>query len=165
MLQEPYQEYKETYQHKMDGQADQKLIAQGRGDEIALTPAHLYYRSDLATAAPGSEEHRIYQEINNAQFFYDHAPSPSMRIKDQAHLRDRVRESMMTDPAILGDGLQERKYRCQQPYIAFLCALKGDRPDDYIPTEDKDKELFEDFDGTNFIWADQANVSTLVEER
>ena len=135
----------------MDGQADQKLIAQGRGDEIALTPAHLYYRSELATAAPGSEEHRIYQEINNAQFFYDQAPSPSMRIKDQAHLRERVQGSMMTEPAILGDGLQERKYRCQQPYIAFLCALKGDRPDDYIPTEDKDKELFEDFDGTNFI--------------
>ena len=65
----------------MDGQADQKLIAQGRDDEIALTPAHLYYRSDLATATPGTEEHRIYQEINNAQFFYDQAPATSMRIR------------------------------------------------------------------------------------
>ena len=82
----------------MDGQADQKLIAQGRGDEIALTPAHLYYRSELATAAPGLEEHRIYQEINNAQFFYDQAPSPSMRNKDQAHLKERVQGSMMTEP-------------------------------------------------------------------
>ena len=72
----------------MDGQADRNLIAQGRADEIALTPAHIYYRSDLATAAPGSEEHRIYQEINNAQFFYNQAPAQSMRNKDQAHIRE-----------------------------------------------------------------------------
>ena len=148
----------------MDGQADQKLIAQGRGDEIALTPAHLYYRSELATAAPGSEEHRIYQEINNAQFFYDQSPSPTMKNKDQAHLRDRVQGSMMTEPAIFGDGLHERRYRCQQPYIAFICALKGDRPDDYIPAEPRDKELFEDFDGTNFIWASQTEVAESLEK-
>ena len=83
----------------MDGQADQKLIAHGRDDEVALTPAHLYYRSDLAKAAPGTEEHRIYQEINNAQFFYDHSPAESMENKDQDHLRERVQGTMMTTPA------------------------------------------------------------------
>ena len=136
----------------MDGQADQKLIAQGRDDEIALTPAHLYYRSDLAKATPGTEEHRIYQEINNAQFFYNQSPAASMADKDQDHLRARVEGSMMTLPAIHGDGLQDMKYRCQIPFIAYLCALRGDRPEDFVPTKDRDKEIFEDFNGTNFIW-------------
>ena len=88
MLQNLTRNNPNTSNIKMDGQADHKLIAHGRDDEIALTPAHLYYRSDLAKAAPGTEEHRIYQEINNAQFFYNQAPAPSMRNKDQAHIRE-----------------------------------------------------------------------------
>ena len=72
----------------MEGQADQKLIAHGRADEIALTPTHLYYRSDLANAAPRTEEIRIHQAINSAQFFYDQSPAESMANKNQAHLRD-----------------------------------------------------------------------------
>ena len=135
----------------MEGQADQKLIAHGRDDEVALTPAHLYYRSDLANAALGTEENRIHQAINNAQFFYDESPAESMADKDQDHLRDRVRRTMMTHPAIHGG--EDMKFRCQIPYIAYLCPLKGDRPDDFVPPEEQDKELFEDFDGTNFIWA------------
>ena len=64
---------------------------------------------------------------------------------------------MMTDLAIHGDGLKEMKFRRQVPYLAFLCALKGDRADNYTPPEDKD------FDGTNFIWADQKEVSKSLE--
>ena len=69
----------------------------------------------------------------------------------------------MTNLAIHGDGFQEMKFRCQVPYIAFLNAMKGDRADNYVPPEDKDKALFEDFDGINFIWTDQIEVSKSVE--
>ena len=103
----------------MDGQADHKLIAHGRDDEVALTPAHLYYRSDLAKAAPGTEEHRIYQSINDAQFFYNQSPAESMEDKDQEHIRERVHDSMMTPPAIHGG--RDMKFRCQIPFLAYLC--------------------------------------------
>ena len=48
---------------------------------------------------------------------------------------------MMTNLAIHGDGFQEMKFRCQVPYLAFLCAIKGDRADNYEPPEDKDLSL------------------------
>ena len=70
---------------------------------------------------------------------------------------------MMTNPVIHGDGLQDMKYRCQMPYIAYICALKGGRPDDFIPPNDRDKEICEDFNGINFIWTDQAKVSESIE--
>ena len=108
----------------MEGQADQKLIAHGRADEIALTPTHLYYRSDLANAAPTTEETRIHQAINNAQFFYDQSPADSMADKGQQRLRDRVQRTMMTQEAIHGG--VDMKYRCPIPYIGYLCPLKGD---------------------------------------
>ena len=37
--------------------------------------------------------------------------------------------------------------------------LKGDRPDNYDPSKPEDKPLFQEFDGTNFIWAKQKDVS------
>ena len=55
------------------------------------------------------------------------------------------------------------KYRCQIPYITYLCPLKGDRPDDFDPLRERDKEIFEDFDGTNLIWAAQTQVSESLE--
>ena len=142
----------------MDGQSDRQLIAQERNTEITLAPAHLYYRNQLAIATAGTDENRIHQVINNAQFFIDQSPN-----RDRASTRDKVPGTMMTNLAIHGDGLKEMKFRCQVPYLAFLCALKGDRPDNYKPPEDKDKEIFEDFDGTNFIWTDQTEVSKALE--
>ena len=54
--------------------------------------------------------------------------------------------------------------RCEVPYLAFMCALKGDRPEPYEPPDkDKDKEIFDDFDGVNFIWTKQEDVSKSVE--
>ena len=135
----------------MEGQTDQKLIAHGRDDEIALTPTHLYYRKDLANAALNTDENRIHQAINNAQFFYDQSPAESMVDKSQQRLKNRVENTMMTEEAIHGS--VNTKYRCPIPYIAYLCSLKGDRPDDFDPDKPEDKPLFEDFDGTNFIWA------------
>ena len=73
----------------MEGQTDQKLIAPGRDDEIALTPTHLYYRKDLAKAALNSDENRIHQAINNAQFFYNQSPADSMADKTNNDSRPR----------------------------------------------------------------------------
>ena len=143
----------------MDGQSDQKLIAQERDDKIALSPAHLYYRDQLATAAAGTDENRIHQAINNAQFFINQSPN-----QEKPNIREKVPGTMMTGTAIHGDGLQEIKFRCQVPYIAYLCALKGDRADNYTPPNDCDKEIFEDFDRTNFIWAKQTEVSKSLEK-
>ena len=67
----------------------------------------------------------------------------------------------MTPTAIHGN--RDMKLMCQMPYLAYLCPLKGDRPDNFNPKKDQDKELFEDFDGTNFIWASQAQVSESLE--
>ena len=105
----------------MDGQSDQQLIAQERDTEITLSPAHLYYRDQLATAAAGTDENRIYQEINNAQFFIDQSPN-----RDRASTREKVPGTMMTNLAIHGDGSNEMKHRCQVPYIAYINAMKGD---------------------------------------
>ena len=44
----------------MDGQSDKQLIAQERTQEITLSPAQLYYRDELATAAAGSEYAQIF---------------------------------------------------------------------------------------------------------
>ena len=125
----------------MDGQADHKLIAHGRGDVITLTPAHIYLRGDLANTAAGTEEHRIHQAMNNAQFFYDQSPAESMEDKNQEPIRKQVQESMMTPSATHGN--RDKKLMCQMPYLAYLCPLKGDRPDNFNPEKDQDKELFE----------------------
>ena len=142
----------------MDGQSDKQLIAQERAPEITLSPAHLYYRDQLATAPAGTDEHRIHQAINNAQFFIDQSPNPP-----KPSVKDKIPGTMLTDLAIHGDNSQEMKFRCEVPYLAFLCALKGDRPDNYEPPEPKDKEIFEDFDGINFQWTSQAEVSKSIE--
>ena len=142
----------------MDGQSDQQLIAQERDTEITLAPAHLYYREQLATAAAGTDEHRIHQAINNPQFFIDQSPN-----RDRASTRDKVPGTMLTNLAIHGDGSNEWKLRCQVPYVAYINAMKGDRADNYEPREDKDKALFEDFDGVNLIWTDQKEVSKSME--
>ena len=84
----------------MDGQSDQQLIAQERDDEITLSPAHLYYRDQLATATAGTDEHRIHQAINNAQFFINQSPN-----RDKPTTREKVPGTMMTNLAIHGDGL------------------------------------------------------------
>ena len=102
----------------MEEQADQKLIAHGRGDKIALTPTHLYYRGDIAKAGPNTDENRIYQAINNAQFFYDHSPAESMANKDLQQIKTQVEKTMMTEEAIHGN--VNMKYRCPIPYIAYL---------------------------------------------
>ena len=101
----------------MDGQADHKLIAHGRGDAITLTPAHIYLRGDLANAAAGTEEHRIHQAMNNAQFFYDQSPAESMEDKNQEPIRKQVQESMMTPSATHGN--RDKKLMCQMPYLAY----------------------------------------------
>ena len=137
----------------MDGQSDRQLIAQERDTEITLAPAHLYYREQLATAAAGTDEHRIHQAINNPQFFIDQSPN-----RDRASTRDKVPGTMLSNLAIHGDGSNEWKLRCQVPYVAYINAMKGDRADNYEPREDKDKALFEDFDGVNLIWTDQKEV-------
>ena len=142
----------------MDGQSDQQLIAQERNTEITLAPAHLYYRNQLATAAAGTDENRIHQVVNNTQFFINQSPN-----RDRASTRDKVPGTMMTPLAIHGDGSKEMKHRCQVPFIAYINAMKGDRADDYEPREDKDKALFEDFDGINLIWTDQKEVSKSLE--
>ena len=81
----------------MDGQSDQQLIAQERDAEITLSPAHLYYRNQLATAAEGTDEHRIHQAINNAQFFINQSPN-----REKPSLSEKVPGSMMMDLAIHG---------------------------------------------------------------
>ena len=133
----------------MDGQSDKQLIAQERTQEITLSPAQLYYRDELATAAAGSEGHRIHQVINNDQFFINQSPH-----RDKSSIAEKVPGTMLTNLAIHGD--REMKYRCEVPYIAVLCPLKADRPDDYN-FEEKDEPIFEDFDGTNFIWTSQTS--------
>ena len=142
----------------MDGQSDRQLIAQERNTEITLAPAHLYYRSNLAMAAAGTDENRIHQVINNPQFFIDQSPN-----RDRTSTKERVPGTMLTDLAIHGDESQEMKYRCPVPYIAYINAMKGDRADDYEPQEEKDKALFEDFDGINLIWTSQKEVSKSIE--
>ena len=145
----------------MEGQTDQKLIAHGRDNEITLTPTHLYHRQDLAKAELNSDESRIYQAINNAQFFYNQSPADSMADKNQQRLRTQVERTMMTEDAIHGS--VNMKYRCPFPYIAYLCSLTGDRPDNFDPDKPEDKPLFEDYDGTNFIWTQQKDVSRALE--
>ena len=146
----------------MEGQTDQKLIAHGRDNEITLTPTHLYHRQDLAKAELNSDENRIYQAINNAQFFYNQSPAESMADKTQQRLRTQVERTMMTEDAIHGN--VNMKYRCPFPYIAYLCSLTGDRPDNFDPDKPEDKPLFEDYDGTNFIWTQQKDVSRALEK-
>ena len=73
----------------MDGQSDQQLIAQERDTEITLSPAHLYYRDQLAKAAAGTDENRIHQVINNAQFFIDQSPN-----REKASTREKVPGTM-----------------------------------------------------------------------
>ena len=51
----------------------------------------------------------------------------------------------MTEDAIHGN--VNMKYRCPFPYIAYLCSLMGDRPDNFDPDKPEDKPLFEDYDG------------------
>ena len=142
----------------MDGQSDQQLIAQERDAEITLAPAHLYYRNQLAKAAAGTDENRIHQVINNPQFFINQSPNGN-----RTSTKEKVPGTMMTDLAIHGDESQEMIYRCQVPYIAYINAMKGDRADNYEPQEDKDKALFEDFDGINLIWTSQKEVSKSME--
>ena len=142
----------------MDGQSDQQLIAQGRAPEITLSPAHLYYRDQLATAAADTDAHRVHQAINNVQFFTNQSPK-----RDKPSIKEKIPGTMLTNLAIHGDGFKEMKYRCEAPYLAFMCALKGDRPDTYEPPDkDKDKVIFDDFDGANFIWTRQEDVSKSV---
>ena len=142
----------------MDGQSDRQLIAQERNTEITLAPAHLYYRNQLAKAAAGTDENRIHQVINNPQFFINQSPNGN-----RTSTKEKVPGTMMTDLAIHGDESQEMIYRCQVPYIAYINAMKGDRADDYEPQEEKDKALFEDFDGINLIWTSQKEVSKSLE--
>ena len=76
-----------------------------------------------------------------------------MRDKDNEHIRERIKDSMMSHEAIHGS--DDMKFRCQIPYVAFMCALRGDRPEDFASPKLEDAEIFEDFDGTNFIWTSQ----------
>ena len=85
-----------------------------------------------------------------------------MADKTQQRLRTKVERTMMTEDAIHGN--VNMKYRCPFPYIAYLCSLMGDRPDNFDPDKPEDKPLFEDYDGTNFIWTQQKDVSRALEK-
>ena len=63
-----------------------------------------------------------------------------MADKSLQRLRYRVQRTMMTQEAIHGN--VDMKYRCPIPYIGYLCPLKGDRPDGFVPEREQDKELF-----------------------
>ena len=88
----------------MEGQAvDQKLIAQGRSEEIKdLDSANLCYRVDLANAEPGTDLHRVHQVVNQAQFFYNQSTARSMRDKDNEEIREHIEETMMSHDALYG---------------------------------------------------------------
>ena len=105
----------------MDGQSDRQLIAQERDTEITLAPAHLYYRDQLATAAAGTNEHRIHQTINNPQFFIDQSPN-----RDRASTRDKVPGTMLTNLFSYGASFLPKKVfvPIHQPYLKSIVPMQ-----------------------------------------